>query len=293
MNFKTIKTKLPWWFKVLSKIVVYRLPVPYDFWRSISFFDNGKMEVPDYAYNVFFNHFKQVSQQKPLPEQFVSLELGPGDSLFSALISRSLGGGKSYLVDAGDFTIQEVEPYKQMADFLNQKNLPLPAGIDEANSVSEIMEICNANYLRSGLSSLQSLESNSVDFIWSQAVLEHVKRSEFLDIMKELRRIVREDGVCSHLVDLRDHIDCSLNNLRFSEKIWESNFMTNSGFYTNRIQYPLMLDMFKEAGFAIASTQLDKWSSLPIKRSQLDRQFARFTDEELCVSGFSVILQPA
>jgi predicted SAM-dependent methyltransferase len=284
MNFKTIKTKLPWWFKVLSKMVIYRLPLPYQFFQSISLFDDGKMEVPDYAYNVFSSHFKQASQDKPLPEKFVSLELGPGDSLFSALISHSFGGGKTYLVDAGDYTIQELEPYKKMADFLKQKNLPLPAGIDEANSVSEIMEICNASYLQSGLSSLKSIESNSIDFIWSQAVLEHIKRSEFLDIMKELRRIIREDGVCSHLVDLRDHINCSLNNLRFSEKIWESNFMTKSGFYTNRIQYPLMLDMFKEAGFAIKSTQVEKWESLPIERSQLDKQFASFTDEELWFS---------
>jgi SAM-dependent methyltransferase len=292
MNFKTIKTKLPWWFKVLSKMVIYRLPLPYQFWQSISLFDDGKMEVPDYAYNVFSKHFKDVSQHKPLPEKFVSLELGPGDSLFSALISHSFGGGKSYLVDVGDFTIKELEPYKQMSDLLKQKNLSLPTAIDEANSVSEIMEICNADYLISGLSSLKSIESNSVDFIWSHAVLEHIKRSEFLDIMKELRRIVRDDGVCSHVVDLRDHIDCSLNNLRFSEKIWESNFMANSGFYTNRIQYPLMLDMFKEAGFAIKSVEVDRWESLPIKRSELDKQFASFTDEDLRVSGFSVILQP-
>jgi predicted SAM-dependent methyltransferase len=292
MDFKTIKTRLPWWFKVLSKIVVYRLPVSYQFWQSISLFDDGKMEVPEYAYNVFSKHFKDVSQQKPLPKKFVSLELGPGDSLFSALISHSFGGGKSYLVDAGDFTIQELEPYKQMATFLSKKNLPLPDGIYEANSVSEIMAICNADYLRSGLASLQSLESNSVDFIWSQAVLEHVKRSEFLDNMKELRRIIRKEGVCSHVVDLRDHIDCSLNNLRFSEKIWESNFIANSGFDTNRIRYPQMLDMFKEAGFVIESVQTNRWESLPIERSKLDQQFASFTDEELCISGFSVILQP-
>jgi SAM-dependent methyltransferase len=292
MNFKTLKTKLPWWFKVLSKIVIYRLPLPYQFWQSISLFDDGKMEVPEYAYNVFSKHFEDVSQQKPLPEKFVSLELGPGDSLFSAPISHSFGGGKSYLVDAGDFTINEFEPYKQMVDFLKEKNLPLPAGIGEANSVSEILEICNADYLNSGLSSLKSIESNSVDFIWSQAVLEHVKRSEFLDNMQELRRIIRKEGVCSHVVDLRDHIDCSLNNLRFSEKIWESNFIANSGFDTNRIRYPQMLDLFKKAGFAIASVRVNKWESLPIERSKLDRQFASFTDEELCISGFSVVLRP-
>ena len=55
--------------------------------------------------------------------------------------------------------------------------------------------------------------------IWSQAVLEHLKKSEFLEIMIELRRIIKDDGICSHKIDLKDHLYTSLNKIRFSEKI--------------------------------------------------------------------------
>ncbi|GAB4233017.1 MAG: hypothetical protein Kow0049_16260 [Stanieria sp.] len=68
--------------------------------------------------------------------------------------------------------------------------------------------------------------------------------------------------------------------------------MANSGFYTNRIQYSQMLDIFKQAGFEVKSTEFKKWPSLPIARSSLAKQFSSLTDEELCVYEFSVILQP-
>jgi len=42
--------------------------------------------------------------------------------------------------------------------------------------------------------------------------------------------------MCSHRVDLRDHFGSALNNLRFSDKKWELDWIANSGFYTNRIR---------------------------------------------------------
>jgi predicted SAM-dependent methyltransferase len=208
------------------------------------------------------------------------------------LLAHSFGGKTTYLVDVGEFASQELQPYKDMINFLQLQNLPVPA-TDEVSSLSEIMNLVDSYYLTSGISSLKSIESNSVDFVLSQAVLEHIRRADFLDIMKEIRRIMRRDGICSHVIDLRDHLDLSLHNLRFTEKIWESNVMANSGFYTNRIQYSQMLDIFQQAGFEVKSTQLEKWDSLPIARSKLAEQFRHLTDEELCISGFSVILQPA
>lgn len=291
MPLKSIKTIIPWWFKICSKIIVSRLPIQHKFWKFLNLFEHGSMENPNYAYSVLSGHFDKANQEKVLPEEFVCLELGPGESLFSALISRSFGAKKTYLVDVANFASQEVETYQAMADFLKQKNLPLPE-IEQATSVPEVMEICSASYLTSGISSLKSIEDNSVDFVWSHAVLEHVKRSDFIETMKEIRRVIRKDGVCTHVVDLRDHLDNSLHNLRFSEKIWESSIMANSGFYTNRIQYSQMLDIFKQAGFAVKSTELKKWDSLPLNRSQLDKQFSSLPEEELCIYDFSVVLQP-
>lgn len=289
--FKSIKEIMPWWLKVGSKIVIYRLPIGDKFWKSIGFFQHDQMEVPEYAYQSFQQHFQRVSQIKHLKPGFTSLELGPGNSLFSALICRSLGGEKTYMVDVDNFAIEDPQSYQEMASYLKQQNSPI-TNIESSQSFSEIMKNCGGVYLTSGLESLKKIEDNSVDFIWSHAVLEHIRRDEFLKIMQETRRVINDDGVCSHTVDLKDHLDGSLNNLRFQANFWESNFVDNSGFYTNRIRCVEMLDIFKEAGFEVRATELEKWPNLPIPRTSLAKQFQNFSDDELCIYGFSVLLIP-
>jgi SAM-dependent methyltransferase len=132
-----------------------------------------------------------------------------------------------------------------------------------------------------------------VDFIMSQAVLEHVRRREFVDVVQHLRRVLRPDGVCSHRVDLKDHLSDALNNLRFSERVWESTFMAGSGFYTNRIRYSEMLQLFRRAAFDVEVVNVDRWARLPTPRGRLSEPFRHLSDEDLRVSGFDVVLRPA
>ena len=184
-----------------------------------------------------------------------------------------------------------MQRYQKMATYLGGKDLESP-DVGNVDSISSLLERCSARYLTNGLKSLRSLPSSSVDFIWSQAVMEHVRRSEFLDTIVELRRIVRDDGACSHRIDLRDHLGGRLNNLRFSEQVWESDFMSTSGFYTNRIRFPKMMDLFREAGFEPKVMQKDTWDQLPTARSLMDEAFRGYSDNDLCVSGFDVVLIP-
>ncbi|MBN3992905.1 MAG: methyltransferase domain-containing protein [Nostoc sp. NMS2] len=278
---------IPWWAKITAKVVLSRLPIEYKFWKDIGLFSHGYMEQPNYAYGVFKKHFDRAKPKAG----FVSLEIGPGDSLFSAMISLAFGGSKSYLVDAKAFANKNILPYHAMAEYLEQKTLTAP-NFDGLQSLEEILDSCHAEYMIFGLSSLKLIPDKSIDFIWSHAVLEHIRCSEFSETMKELRRIIRDDGVCSHGVDLRDHLGGHLNNLRFSERIWEGDFMANSGFYTNRIQYSQMVNIFKKAGFNVELIEMDRWNSLPTARSKLSHEFTHLSDEELCISTFSVVLKP-
>ena len=68
-------------------------------------------------------------------------------------------------------------------------------------------------------------------------------------MVDELFRILKPNGVCSHRVDLRDCLDGGLNNLRFSEARWEDALFRKSGFYTNRIRFREMVEIFEQAGF--------------------------------------------
>ncbi|MCT7961873.1 class I SAM-dependent methyltransferase [Laspinema sp. D1] len=282
-----VKQAIPWWIKIISKVILSRLPISYNIWKQISLFKHGEMGNYSYAYQVFKKHFIPAE----LPENFTTLEIGPGDSLFSGLISKALGGELCYLIDVGDYANKDQKRYQEVNMFLVNQGLKT-VNIENCNSFQEILDKNQIIYLTEGLKSLKTIPSNSVDFIFSQAVLEHIRRNEFLDVMKELRRIIKNTGYCSHMIDLKDHLGGNLNNLRFYERIWELDFMVKSGFYTNRIRYSEMIDLFQEANFQITSIEIKKWDKLPTSRKNLAFPFRNMPDEELLVSEFSTILHP-
>ena len=161
------------------------------------------------------------------------------------------------------------------------------------NTTNEMLDQFSSSYLTCGLESLKQIPNNSVDLVFSQAVLEHIPKSEFYETLIEIHRILKKEGICSHVIDLRDHLENGLNNLRFSERFWESNFIRGSGFYTNRLRKKEMLELFKIVGFNVSVLNVTKWDKMPIKRSKLATHFNNFSDEELCVSTFSVKLELA
>ena len=245
------------------------------------------MERPEYAHQVFKNHFERA---QPSPK-FVSLELGPGDSLFSALTSWGFGGVGAYLVDMGNYAINDVSPYRKMEKFLERQGLRVP-DIQDAQSLGDVLTRCNARYLNCGVSSLREIPDQCIDFVWSQAVLEHIRKADFLEVMCQLRRVLKNDGICSHKVDLKDHLGGALNNLRFPEHVWEAEWMATSGFYTNRIRFSEMIALFKQAEFKIGNVETRQWDHLPTPRSKLSNAFRELPEDELRISGFSIVLNP-
>ena len=290
-NLSIVASQVPWWGKIAAKVILARLPVDYRAWKQLHVFEHGAMEEPAYAYGVFKEHFDQVRSRRTL-DNFVALELGPGDSLLSAMVARAYGASAYYLVDVGAFAQANLKRYRAMADFLADQGLPA-VDMKDMTSIEAILAACRATYGTSGLTSLRAIPDKSVDFAWSHTVLQHVRRAEFMETMRELRRVLRADGISSHWVDLQDCLGGALNNLRFRESVWESPLMTGSGFYTNRIRYSEMLALFKDAGFESEVVHLKRWDRLPTSRSKLDGRFRGLPEDELCVRCFHVILRPA
>lgn len=280
---------IPWWTKILAKIMLSRLHVPYAFWRRVSLFKHGQMTAPAYAHQVFKKHFAPAEFGRK-NDAFVAMEIGPGDSLFSAVIAAAYGASRTYLIDAGHFASMEPGAYISLVDLL-ESEAPKAIAAQETQTMEGILEACGAIYGTDGLESLRTVPSGSVDFVWSQAVLEHIGRAEFCDYMKELRRVLRDDGCASHTVDLKDHLGGQLNNLRFSDRVWESSLMSCSGFYTNRLRFSEMLDIFRDAGFSAEVTRVARWSEVPTPRRRLAKQFRDWPEDDLLVSGFDVVLR--
>ncbi len=262
----------------------------YGFWRRVGVFRHGHMADPAYALKVFDAHFSRsgsLSGKKP----FTALELGPGDTLFSALIAHAHGAERTWLVDAGAFAETDMDIYRNMAGALESRGLSVPFP-EKRQSLEDCLKACQATYLTRGLASFARVPDSSVDFIWSQAVLEHIRLADFAPTLAALRRVVRPDGICSHRVDLKDHLGGASNNLRFSGRLWEADWMAESGFYTNRIGFSTMLEMFKQAGFEPEILKQDKWDTPRTPRKKLAKEFAGLSDEDLLTSGFDVLLRP-
>ena len=286
----SLKSLIPWQAKIAAKIVLSRLPVANALWHRMNLFSHGAMDKPDYALGVFQKHYEPASFGRK-GMNFIALEIGPGDSAASAVIARAHGAKHCFLVDAGAYATRDLKLYRSVAELLSNRGLAAP-DFDDATSFDEVLEISGGVYLTNGLVSLREVPSGSVDFIWSHAVLEHVRRDEFLPTMKELRRILRADGVCSHRVDLQDHLGGKLNNMRISSRLWEQEWMARSGFYTNRIRMRQMLELFGEAGFAVDVPWIGEWQHAPLARKSLAREFRHLGDADLLVYAFDALLRP-
>ena len=281
---------VPWWGRIGAKLILSRIPAGYSLWRRLNLFAHGQMHRPEYALRIFREHFGRSGLRAGLP--FVALELGPGDSLASALVTAAHGATRTYLVDAGDFATADPVVYREMARYLRMQGLMPPeleAGADRAG----LLSVTRASYGTAGLESLRQIPSQSVDFIWSNAVLEHIRRADFTDFIAQTRRILRPGGSCSHQIDLRDHLGGALNNLRISSRCWERQWMANSGFYTNRLRKSQILQIFAASGFAAEVVATQRWDALPTARDAFAPEFKHFDAEDLLVSGFAVVLRVA
>jgi hypothetical protein len=283
---RRVKSALPWPAKIAAKLVLARLPVPHRVWKRLGVFEHSGYSAPDYYVEVVLRHCNMVRPTGP----FTCLELGPGETLASALVMAALGAERTYLVDVGKFAETDLATYHGVAQMLRQQGLEAPE-ILGARNLEDMLDRCRAVYLTEGVASLRKLTSASVDFIWSHAVLEHVRRRDFVDVVEELHRIARPESLSSHVVDLEDHLSGSLNSLRFTDRLWESNLFASSGFYTNRLRYREMLEIFRRAGFTVVKDEPARWDRLPVRRQALASPFRSLPDEDLLISGFSALLQ--
>ena len=283
MNLRTLKAAIPWPAKIAAKIVLSRLPLGYGLWQRLQLFRHGQMTDPSYAERVFAEHAGLIPT--PAGRLPVLLELGPGDSLLSVLLGCRSGAGHTWLVDAGKFAVDDAAFYSRAATELGVEGGPWA-------TMAEMLRDCRGTYLTGGVDSLRSLPGASVDFIWSQAVLEHVRRAEFAATAAELRRVLRPGGRMSHQVDFKDHLGGKLNSLRFAPETWEGRLFSESGFYTNRLRLSEVTDAFEAAGFSVEVRARASWSSLPTPRIAMDPSFQRLTDEDLLVSDAHLVMQP-
>lgn len=281
---------IPWWSRIAGKVVLSRLPVGYNLWSRLRVFRHGAMHDPAYALGVFRQHFACAHLNPGVG--FTALELGPGDSLASAVIAAAHGATHTYLIDAGSFATTDLRVYRELCRFLRAEGLH-PPNLDSVHDTATLLQVCAGIYGTRGLASLREVPTASVDFTWSHATLEHVRRGDFAEIIRENRRVMRDGGICSHQIDLQDHLGGGLNNLRIPSRWWEQDWMARSGFYTNRLRMGEILRVFEASGFAVLAVTAQRWEELPTPVEAFAPEFRNCDRADLLVSSFTVALRAA
>jgi hypothetical protein len=284
-----IGSSFPWWLKIVVKSGLSIVPLPYYKLRGLAG-KQGSMVQEDYAQSIFEKFIKEYREFNKGGFKGNLLELGPGGSLLNGLYARKAGFDKCYFVDVVDYASQEMSIYKKLIMELDEEDQnSFNIAFAESGDLNEAFRQIGIIYLTNGLESLRGIPSDSISYSFSNAVLEHVRIGEFAQTVAELKRTHRPDSISSHQVDYKDHLASSLNSLRFSQKLWESRYFPNSGFYTNRLRNRDVIDFFVDGGFSVEENRPEFWEKPPLEKTKLAREFQDYDENELLIqSGYIV-----
>jgi SAM-dependent methyltransferase len=279
-----------WWFIISVKLLFSFAPFIKRIFKALGFYSPGRMLDHDYAINIFNEHYSDLdSLSDDVNLGKVIVEFGPGGSNFSALIGHAMGFSKSILID--------IEPLDEVVLESAEKNFyiikdKLKSGGKYATVENSDFSDIDYTYMNKGIMSLVALESNSVDFLWSHSVLQHIHIDSFLSALSEFHRVLKPGSLMSHKIDLKDCIAFGLNNMRFSDRIWNSDRFLTSGFYTNRIRRDEMLNLFSVSGFEIIKIKDCYFEEVPLKLAQSSKDIrARYSNHDFIYSGMNCILK--
>jgi hypothetical protein len=280
--------RIPWWAKIGAKVVLSRALPGYRLRKKLGLFLHGNLDRNIERHATFVNNVLAQHARYDARPASALVELGPGNSLATALFAAAHGLSRTWLVDVGDFASDDMALYRKAAGLI--EGPAADTHFDFADRATMLASV-NATYLTNGVASLAEIPSGSVDVILSTSVLEHVGRSEFRTLMSELFRVLTASGTAYHEVDLMDHLGGEQNHYRIAESAWEHPLLANSGFYTNRFTCSEIVAMMRDAGFEAALTRIARWSTPPTPRAAFAEPFRSMPEDELSIASFGVMLR--
>lgn len=144
-----------------------------------------------------------------------------------------------------------------------------------------------------------AVSDESIDFVISRAVLEHIPPDDILRILKQLRSKLSPNGLMIHSIDHSDHLehrDKTISKINFlTWSTWKHkfvNWLTGEG--ENRLRHHEYFDLFERAGFDVIanSSELHKDTCDLAKKLPLKGRFAGMTAEQLSIVSSTYLLAP-
>ncbi|MBN2161166.1 MAG: methyltransferase domain-containing protein [Spirochaetes bacterium] len=203
------------------------------------------------------------------------IEIGPGNSYINAYNFLHNGAREVVLVDKYPRytnTDRQRAYIRNEIDYFKSRN-----NVKEFPYVNEVTGVLNGDFITFMPGDLRSIRlDRNVDFIYSIAVLQHVRELE--QYIRKMAEILNPGGMMCHIVDLKDKFHVFGNPFlfyKYSDFIW-NNFCTDDAVtYSNRVRYQDYVEIFKRNGFDLLHG--NSWS-YDFPGNRINKKFAGRSD---------------
>lgn len=277
-----------------------------------------------YCYTVWMRHLYNWNTVRSILPKNIA-ELGPGDSLGIGLSALLSGCESIYAFDIIKYWNIErnLRIFNELVELFKQKknipdNMEYPRVKPEIDNYyfpqhlitesilesalskerldlirNEIINIDNATnkFIKYQIPWFDSscLEKESVDFIYSQAVLEHVEDLE--TTYSSMKTWLKPSGLMSHTIDLKSHNITQTWNGHWSFTDWEWKVVKGGrDFLINRQPCSHHLNLHSKYGFKILKKSVVIMDN-NLQKKKIAKKFKELSEEDLTVSGLYVLSQ--
>jgi len=278
-----------------------------------------------YCYSVWLRHLC-LARDYGLPTQpAVIAELGPGDSIGSGLAGLLSGSQKYYALDVVQYTTTErnraifeelVALFASRADIPDEDEFPdvyprlsfygFPSGILTEERLGVSLDAAKLDGIRQDLLDMPDgpqgdstiryicpwydsavIEPETVDMIFSQAVLEHVEEIEAT--CQSMHRWLKTGGVMSHQIDFSSHniTETWNGHWSLSDFTWRL-IKGRKRFLINREPLSTHVELLKKTGFRVVCV-LPVTDTGGTQRSGLARRYEHISDEDLTTKSAHIL----
>lgn len=271
----------------------------------------------EYCYSVWLRHLDMAHRHGLLTEPAVVAEIGPGNSLGVGLCALLTGSKVYYAFDIATYSnsARNLQIFSDIIWLLKRKSKDpcsdseFPGHILTEERLARSLEPSRLDRIKQCILQVNhpvqdmflgyvapwdnpaTMEENSVDFILSHAVMEHVDDPEA--VYRILYRWLKPGGCMSHLIDYRCHnLSRDWNgHWAYSEALWKL-MRSKRPYFINRYPHSLHAALIRRCGFRIVGEEKTTETS-GIPRQQLDCRFQGLSDEDLTTAtGFFQAVKP-
>lgn len=288
--------------------------------------EGGGANSARYCYSVWLRHLVLAHQNGMSKMPLSVAELGPGDSLGIGIAALLSGIGSYYAFDVVNYIRSEknlkildgmLSLFETRSPLPDEVEFPhlfprtidysFPCNILGNDTLAKSLSPARVNAIRTALkkpaqegditrcisysvpwNSGSVLRENSIDFIISQAVLEHV--DDLWNAYSSMYRWLKPGGYVSHEIDFKSHGTTRDWNghWRYSDSLW-SVVCGRRKYFLNREPLSSHLRFAESAGFELKC--LSK-VHMPIQgtRAALAPRFAQLDDDDLTTSSAYLLL---